>query len=289
MFNAAKTFTLLALLGGLCIAVGSFFGQGGMVIGLVVALALTGGSYWFSDKLAIASAHAKLVTAAEMPEYYEIMSDLCRRAQMPMPKLYVAPNPQPNAFATGRNPDNAAVCITTGLVQAVGWDEIRGVLAHELAHIRNRDILIGSVAAAIGMAITFAAHMAMFAAIFAGGRDDRDGNPLGQLLLVFLAPVAASLIQMAVSRSREFQADASAAKLIGDGKPLARALNSLETYSQRIPSGVNPSQASHYIIDPLKAQARGGAGGGGFGRLFSTHPPTSERVRRLESGDWRQQ
>ncbi|MCY3616744.1 MAG: M48 family metalloprotease [Acidimicrobiaceae bacterium] len=287
MWNTAKTFTLLALMGGLCIVIGGAFGQGGLVLGLIFALVLTGGSYWFSDKLAIASARAQPVTAQDMPQYYEIMSDLCRRAQMPMPKLYVSPNPQPNAFATGRNPNNAAVCITAGLTQAMSWDEVRGVLAHELAHIRNRDILIGSVAAAVGMAVTFVAHIAMWGAMFAGGRgDDRGGNPLGQLALAILAPIAAAMIQAAISRSREFQADASAAKLIGDGRPLARALGSLETYAQRIPSGVNPSQASNYIIDPLKAQARGG-GGGGFGKMFSTHPPTAERIRRLESGDWR--
>ena len=287
MWNTAKTFTLLALMGGLCIVIGGAFGQGGLVLGLIIALVLTGGSYWFSDKLAIASARAQPVTAQDMPQYYEIMSDLCRRAQMPMPKLYVSPNPQPNAFATGRNPNNAAVCITAGLTQAMGWDEVRGVLAHELAHIRNRDILIGSVAAAVGMAVTFVAHIAMWGAMFAGGRgDDRGGNPLGQLALAILAPIAAAMIQAAISRSREFQADASAAKLIGDGRPLARALGSLETYAQRIPSGVNPSQASNYVIDPLKAQARGG-GGGGFGKMFSTHPPTAERIRRLESGDWR--
>ena len=287
MFNAAKTFTLLALLGGLCIVIGGFFGQGGLVLGLIIAVVLTGGSYWFSDKLAIASARAQPVTAAEMPEYHQIMSDLCSRAQMPMPKLYMAPNPQPNAFATGRNPNNAAVCITAGLTQAMSWDEVRGVLAHELAHIRNRDILIGSVAAAIGMAVTFIANFAMFATMFMGGRDDRHGNPLGQIALAILAPIAAAMIQAAISRSREFQADASAAKLMNDGRPLARALGSLETYSQRIPSGVNPSQASNYIIDPLKAQARGGGGRGGFGKMFSTHPPTAERIRRLESNDWR--
>ena len=287
MLNTAKTFMLLALLGGLCIVIGGYFGQGGLILGLILALVLTGGSYWFSDKLAIASARAQPVTAEDMPEYYEIMWDLCRRAQMPTPKLYMSPNPQPNAFATGRNPNNAAVCITAGLTQAMDWDEIRGVLAHELAHIRNRDILIGSVAAAIGMAVTFVAHMAMWGAMFAGGRGgDRDGNVFGQLALAILAPIAAAMIQAAVSRSREFQADASAAKLLNDGRPLARALERLEVYSQRIPSGVNPSQASNYIIDPLKAQARGGGGRGGFGKLFSTHPPTAERIRRLESRDW---
>ena len=285
MFNAAKTFTLLALLGGLCIVIGGALGgQVGLVLGLIIAVVFTGGSYWFSDRLAITSARAQPVTPQDMPEYYEIMFDLCRRAEMPVPKLYVSPNPQPNAFATGRNPNNAAVCITAGLTQAMGWDEIRGVLAHELAHIRNRDILIGSVAATIGMAVTFIANIAMWGAMFAGGRDDR-GNPFGQLALAILAPIAATMIQAAISRSREFQADASAAKLINDGRPLARALERLEAYSQRIPSGVNPSQASNYIIDPLKAQARGG-GGGGFGKMFSTHPPTAERIRRLESRDW---
>ena len=287
MVNTAKTFTLLALLGGLCIVVGGQMGgPSGLVIGLALGLLMTGGAYWFSDKLAIKSARAQPVSAAEMPQYHEIMADLCARANMPMPKLYMTPNPQPNAFATGRNPNHAAVCITAGLTQAMGWDEIRGVLAHELAHIRNRDILIGSVAAAIGMAVTVIAHMVMWGAMFAGGRGDRHGNPLGSLVLAILAPIAAAMIQAAISRSREFQADASAAKLIGDGQPLARAMERLDVYSQRIPSGVNPSQASNYIIDPLKAQARGQGGGGGFGRMFSTHPPTAERIRRLTSGDW---
>ena len=282
MVNTAKTFVLLAALGGIIISAGGVFGgSNGLVIGLLIGLALAGGSYWFSDKLAIASARAQPVTPEQFPEYHRIMAELAQRADLPVPRLYVSPNPQPNAFATGRNPQNAAVCVTAGLIEVMDWSEIRGVLAHELAHIRNRDILIGSVAAAIGMAITFAAQMAMWAAVFAGGRDDREGNPIGQLLFALLAPIAAAMIQAAVSRSREFQADASAAKLIGTGEPLARALERLEAYAGRVPSGVNPNQASAYIVNPLKAQAAGGGA-----KLFSTHPPTSERVRRLRGRDW---
>ena len=281
MINTAKTFTLLAAMGGLIIvAGGALGGSGGLVIGLIIGFVMVGGSYWFSDKLAIKSARAVPVTREQMPQYYEIMEDLTARADMPMPALYVSPNPQPNAFATGRNPNNAAVAVTEGLLQAMDWNQVRGVLAHELAHIRNRDILIGSVAAAIGMGITFAARMVMWGALLGG--NNRDRNPIGELAFAILAPIAAMLIQAAVSRSREFQADESAAKLLGTGEPLASALERLEAYANRIPADVDPNQASNYIIDPLKAQARGG-GGGGFGKLFSTHPPTEARIERLRS------
>lgn len=281
MINTAKTFTLLAAMGGLIIvAGGALGGSGGLVIGLIIGFVMVGGSYWFSDKLAIKSARAVPVTREQMPQYYEIMEDLTERANMPMPALYVSPNPQPNAFATGRNPNNAAVAVTDGLLQAMNWDQVRGVLAHELAHIRNRDILIGSVAAAIGMGITFAARMVMWGALLGG--NNRDRNPIGELAFAILAPIAAMLIQAAVSRSREFQADESAAKLLGTGEPLASALEQLEAYANRIPAAVDPNQASNYIIDPLKAQARGGQRGG-FGKLFSTHPPTEQRVERLRS------
>ncbi len=277
MINAAKTFVLLSLLGALIITAGGLIGNSaGLVIGLVIALVMVGGSYWFSDTLAIKSARAEPVTRQQAPQYYQIMEELTARANMPMPKLYVSPNPQPNAFATGRNPNNAAVAVTVGLLERMNADELRGVLAHELAHIRNRDILIGSVAAAIGMAITFVANMMMWGAIFGGG--DRDRNPLGQLAFAILAPIAATIIQAAVSRSREFQADASAAKLIGGGEPLARALEKLEMGANTIPVNVNPNQASAYIVNPLRAQARGGRGS-----LFSTHPPTSERIARLRA------
>ena len=281
--NTMKTGVLLAGLGGLIIAVSGIIGGGSnssLVIGLMLALVMVGGSYWFSDKLAIASAKAVPVTREQMPQYYEIMEELTAKADMPMPRLYVSPNPQPNAFATGRNPNNAAVAVTEGLLQAMNWDQVRGVLAHELAHIRNRDILIGSVAAAIGMGITFAARMAMWGAIFTGGNRDR--NPIGELAFAILAPIAAALIQAAVSRSREFQADESAARLLGSGEPLAQALERLENYANRMPVDVDPNQASNYIINPLSAQARGRQGGG-MAKLFSTHPPTEQRIARLRS------
>jgi heat shock protein HtpX len=282
MSNALKTSVLLAGLAGLMMAVGSLFGQGGLVIGFVLAIATVGGSYWFSDRLALMSARATPVSEAEMPEYYAVVRELTRRAGLPMPRLYVTPDPQPNAFATGRNPQHAAVAVTRGVLQALSWDELRGVLAHELSHVRNRDILIGSVAAAVATVITFAARMAMWGALFGGGRGgDRDENPLAFLATIILAPVAAMFLQMALSRSREFQADASGAKLIGDGEPLARALEKLNFYAQRVPSQVNPAQAQAYIVNPLSGRKMA------FAHLFSTHPPAAERITRLRQGAWR--
>jgi heat shock protein HtpX len=284
MKNYGKTAILLAALGGLFVVLGgAFLGKGGLYIGLFLGLVMVGGSYWFSDKLAIASARGVEVTPQQAPEYFQIVTELTQRANLPMPRLYIAPSDQPNAFATGRNPKHAAVCVNQGLLQLMSWDEVRGVLAHELTHIRNRDILTGSIAAAVGMAITFAARMAMWGAMFGGGggRDrDRDQNPIVLLATAILAPIAAMIIQMAISRSREFQADAGAARLIGD-EPLARALLRLEAYAGRIPSNVNPSQASNYIVNPLAGRKVA------FGNLFSTHPPVEARVERLRNGSWK--
>ncbi|HEV3362973.1 MAG TPA: M48 family metalloprotease, partial [Acidimicrobiia bacterium] len=251
--NTVKTFVLLAALGGFLMLIGSFFGRGGLFLGLVLGLVFVGGSYWFSDKLAIRTARAVPVTEAEMPEYYRIVRELTTAAGMPMPKLYVTPDLQPNAFATGRNPDHAAVAVTQGILQILDWDELRGVLAHEISHVGNRDILIGSVAAAAAMGITFVARMAMWGAMFGGaGRDDDNGgNIFGQLALMILAPIAALLIQMALSRSREYEADRSGARLLGTGEPLARALAKLDSAARRIPMNVNPAQATAYIVNPF--------------------------------------
>jgi heat shock protein HtpX len=274
--NTAKTAVLLAGLGGLMVAIGSFFGRGGALIGLLLAVAVVGFSYWKSDTLAIRSARAVPADERQFPEYHAIMRELTARAGMPMPRLFVSPEMQPNAFATGRNPQHAAVAITVGLTKVCSWEEIRGVLAHELAHVRNRDILIGSVAAAVATAISFVANMAMWGAMFGGGRDDEEGgNPLVLLLTAMLAPIAASLIQMAISRSREFEADRTGAELIGNGEPLARALEKLDAYSRRVPMDVAPAQASHFIVNPLAGRQVS------FANMFRTHPTTEERVARL--------
>jgi heat shock protein HtpX len=277
--NTLKTYVLLAGLGGLLVLAGSFFGRGGAVIGLLIGLVFVGGSYWFSDKLAIKAARARPVSEQEAPELYRIVRDLTMRANMPMPNLFLIPSPQPNAFATGRNEDHAAVAVTQGIMSILSEDELRGVLAHELAHVKNKDILIGSVAAAVAMGITFLARMVMWGAMFGGSRDNEGGNPLGLLAMAFLAPMAAGLLQMALSRSREFEADRSGAGLMGSGHSLARALEKLEVSAKRIPMNVNPAQASMYIVNPLSGRRVN------FARLFSTHPSTQERIARLR--DWR--
>lgn len=275
--NTIKTFALLAGFGALLMGIGAFFGKGGLVIGLLLGLVMVGGSYWFSDKLAIATAKAQPVDEADAPELYAVVRELARRAGEPMPRVYLSPEPQPNAFATGRNPQHAVVCVTRGLLQVLDPDELAGVLAHEMSHVRNRDILIGSVAAALAMAVTFVARMAMWGALFGGGggRDRDGGNVVGALLMMVLAPIAAVLMQMAISRSREFEADRTGAELLGDGEPLARALEKIDAYAKQVPMDVPPAQATAYIVNPLTGRRVE------FANLFTTHPPTAERVARL--------
>ena len=277
-----KTGVLLAGMGGLIVAVAGLLGGGSstsFAIGLVIALVMVGGSYWFSDKLALRSAKARIVTEAEAPEFVGMIRGLAARAGLPMPTVAIAPSAQPNAFATGRGPKHAVVCATEGLLQSLPRDEVEGVMAHELMHVKHRDILIGSVAAAIATAISFVAQIAMFSSMF-GGRGRERSNPLGTLLVALVAPIAASLIQMAVSRSREFEADRGAAALLGDGDPLARALQRIEVLAARTPMAVAPAQAQAYIHNPL-AEARPSSGVN-VARLFSTHPSTEERIRRLQ-------
>lgn len=276
--NNLKTVVMLAGLAGLLILIGGQFGgRSGATIMFLISMVMVGSSYWFSDKLAIKASRAVPVTEAEMPEYHAIMRELTQAAGMPMPRLYVTPDAQPNAFATGRNPQHAAVAVTQGLLELCDREELRGVLAHELGHVSNRDILIGSVAAAVATAIMYLATMAQWAAIFGSSRDDEDSNPLALLAMAMLAPMAAGLLQMALSRSREFEADRSAARLIGTGEPLARALLKLENYAKAIPMNIDPAHASAFIVNPL-------AGGRAkFSNLFRTHPSTEERIARLRS------
>lgn len=280
--NTVKTFVLLAGLTGLLVAIGGAIGsRTGATIMLFVSFAMVAGSYWFSDKLAIKAARAVPASEAELPQYFAIVRELAQSAGMPMPRLYVTPDRQPNAFATGRNPEHAAVAVTRGILEICEWDELRGVLAHELSHVGNRDILIGSVAAAIATAITYLAYMAQWAAIFGGGsRDDDSPNPVALLATALLAPLAAGLLQAALSRSREFEADRRGARLAGTGEPLARALLKLEQGVRAVPMHVQPAQAQAYIVNPLSGRRIQ------FANLFRSHPSTADRVARLRSQEW---
>ena len=278
--NTLKTYVLLAGLGGLLIVIGfGIAGTSGAAIGLVIGLIFTGASYWFSDTIAIKAARAVPVSEAEMPEYYRVVRELAQRMDMPMPRLYVTPDMQPNAFATGRSPNHAAVAVTRGILQMLDWEELRGVLAHEMSHVGNRDILIGSVAAAIAMGITFVSRIALWTTVFTGG--DEDGNIFATLALVILAPIAAFLLQLALTRAREFEADRSGARLIGDGEPLARALAKIEAGVKAVPMNVAPAEASMFIVNPFGGRRVN------FANLFMTHPPTDQRIARLRSGEWR--
>lgn len=265
--------TMLLVLGG-----GALAGREGMTFGLIIAVVMNGGAYFFSDKIAIASSGARPVTREEAPRLYEVMERLAAKGHLPMPKLYVIPQAAPNAFATGRNPAHASVAATEGLLQLMSDDELEGVIAHELSHVRNYDILTTSIAATVAGAITWIAHIAQWGMIFGGyggSRDDRRGGGIGALLMIFLAPLAALMIQLGISRQREYAADAAGARLVGHPYGLISALEKLGAYNKRIPmTNVTPATSSLYIVTPLSA-------GQVFAGLFGTHPPLSERIAAL--------
>ncbi len=278
MGNALKTALLLGLLTGFMILVGDWLGgQRGMVMALAFAAVMNFVSYFFSDKIALMTYRAQPVTREELPRVYEVVERITQRQGLPMPKIYVIPTESPNAFATGRNPSHASVAVTQGILNLLDDEELEGVLAHELGHVRNRDILISSIAATLAGAITILARMAYWGALFGGmgGRDreDRGGGGIGALFMLILAPFAAMLIQLAVSRSREYQADETGAHFTGNPYALARALQKLDAYSKRIPMVASPSSAHLFIVQPLL--------GMDFASLFSTHPPTAKRIERL--------
>ena len=275
--GTVKTVGLMVLMMALLMLVGQWLGQEqGLVLAFGISLLMNFGMYWFSDKLVLMSYRAKEATEEEAPRLYAIVRKLSAQAELPMPKVYVIPGESPNAFATGRNPEHAAVAATEGILEMLSEDELEGVIAHELAHVKHRDILTGTIVAAMAGAITFLTRMAMYASIFGGGSRDRENsNPIGEILLLILAPIAAMLIQFAVSRSREFAADEGGAKICGRPLSLANALRKLERGVDRVPmENAGTATAHMFIVNPLR--------GGGIMKLFSTHPPTEERIARLE-------
>jgi heat shock protein HtpX len=273
--NTLKTVFLLALLSGLLVVAGnSLGGQGGALLALGLAVVMNISAYWFSDKIALAFAGARQVSEAEAPDLYSLVGELAREAGMPMPRVYVIEQAAPNAFATGRDPQHAVVAVTSGILDIATRRELRAVLAHELGHVRNRDTLVMAVVASIAGAISYLAQMAQWSMWF-GGRDDDEGqSPIGAIVAIIVLPIAALLIQLAISRSREFGADESGAQLVRDPLGLASALRKLEAYNKQVPLAVNPSVSALFIVQPLLP--------GGMSRLFSTHPPIEERVARLE-------
>jgi heat shock protein HtpX len=278
MNNALKTTVLLATLTGLLVAIGYLLaGNSGMVLFFGLAVVMNISAYWFSGDIALRMAGAREIDQSQAPELFQIVSEVASYAHLPMPRVAIIDSPSPNAFATGRDAKHAVVAVTTGIMGILTREELQGVLAHELGHVRNHDILISSVAATIAGAITMLAHAAQWALIFGGigGRDSRDRNPLADLLLIILAPLAATMIQLAISRSREYGADDTGARIIGNPEALASALEKLEMASSVRPLQVNPAVAHMFIVNPMK--------GVNFSGLFSTHPPLQERIRRLRS------
>jgi heat shock protein HtpX len=272
----ARTWVLIAALSALIVVVGGqFFGRSGFVLFGLIAVLFNLGAYWFSAPMALKASKAQPAGESEYPQLHEIIRDLSARANVPVPKLYIVPSDQPNAFATGRNPKHAAVAVTQGLLRYLPNDQVRGVLAHEFAHIKNRDILVSSIAAMLGAVITMIANVLQFSMLFGGEEDNGPLGMVGALAMIILAPLAATVLQLAVSRQREYLADATGASFIGDPNPLADALETLERGTAAIPLPVNPSVASLYIANPLRRQ--------GVSALFSTHPPMEERIRRLRA------
>jgi len=280
--NALRTTFLMALLTVLLVmAGGAIGGRHGMTLALIMAGVMNLGSYWFSDKIVLAMYGAQEVTEADYPEFFGLVRQLAVQAAIPMPRVYIIQSETPNAFATGRNPEHAAVAATTGIMRILSRDELLGVMAHELSHVKHRDILISSVAATIAGAIAYLAHMAQWAAIFGGGRDrdEEGGGTLGLIVMAIVLPIAAMLIQMAISRAREYEADKGGAQVSGHPLYLASALRKLQIANQQIPMQANAATAHMFIVNPLT--------GGGLMSLFSTHPPLEERVRRLEEMAYR--
>jgi heat shock protein HtpX len=279
MSNVFKTGLLLAVLTAMLVLIGGAIGgQQGMVVAFGLAVVMNFASYWFSDKIVLAAYRAKPMEESQAPRLYAIVRRLATRAGIPMPRVYLIPNDTPNAFATGRNPQHAAVAVTEGIMRILDEDELEGVLAHELAHVANRDVLISTIAATLAGAITYLAHMAQWAAIFGGRRgDDEEGgtNPIAAIMLAVLAPIAAMLVQVAVSRAREYQADASGARFAGRTAGLVNALRKLQMANQVAPMDATPATAHLFIVNPLSGQS--------LMKLFSTHPPLEERIARLQA------
>jgi heat shock protein HtpX len=275
MINQVKTVVLLTFLAALLVVIGGVIGgKNGATIALVIALVMNFGSYWFSDKIVLSMYHAQEVTEAELPDLYRLVRQLTQQAGLPMPRLYIIPDESPNAFATGRNPSHAAVAVTEGILKLLSWEELSGVISHELGHVKNRDILIQSIAATIGAAVTY---LAQFGFLFGGRSDDREGGGgslVGMILMMILAPLAAGIIQMAISRSREYIADETGAHLCGHPMWLAGALDKLRRGVDAVPMDADQATAHMFIVKPFS--------GGGLASLFSTHPPIEERIARLQ-------